>query len=143
GDVHARSELEDEPLVCAEADMRGVGRVCESCGRRVGQEDVDAAAAQARAPFELSGAPAHLALRVLVRSFVVADRSAQARDPYAGCRLYAPVDVDAACRSAAVELRRQTFECRIAELELGVVVARYVQQWHIGAADQVLQVVER
>src|SRR4029077_10820596 len=138
-----------------------VGGVSESSGGRGGQQDDDAAESQARAPlrlagtpapralrvlvlgFELAATPAHLALVVLFRAFVVAHRSAQPRDPQA-CRLVdAAVDVDAAGRSGAVELRRQAFERRIAELQLGVVVARYVEQWHIGAADQVLEVVKR
>src|SRR5438105_7246456 len=125
-DVHSGPELEHEPVERFETDMCRVGGVPESRRRRVRQQDVDAAAAQTCSPFELSRTPPHLALRVLVRALVVADRPAQAGDPDPGGLIDAPVDVDATWRSSAVELRRQTFERRIAELELGVVVARHV-----------------
>jgi hypothetical protein len=55
----------------------------------------------------------------------------------------ATIDVVATLRSGDGHLRPQRRPCHVRGPDARIVISRYVEERHVGAADQVLEIVER
>ena len=142
-----RPEVADEAQKRREPDVRRVLRLGKTERRRMGDEDVELAslvhASQPEAELELQRAAAHLPLRVLVGSVLVAQAAAEAGDTEAELIRDMSVDVDAALRTAYRRLPTVGGPCQVDRLKACVVVARDIEERNVEPADQVLEVIER
>ena len=127
--------------------MRSVLRLGQAKRRRVGDQDVELATGtnplEAEPKLELQRAPAHLALRILVRPFLVANAAPEAGDSKPVHLDDPAVDVVASLRTRYGQLGTQRHPRHVPRLEAFVVVAGDVEERDVHAAHQVFEVVER
>lgn len=146
--MHDQDRLKavDQPIECDKTDVGGILRFGEAEGRRVRDENVKLApAARALQPntkLEMKGAPPHLGLRILVGPDLVAKTSPEPGDSQPPGLGDPPVDVVAALRACLRLIEPQRRPRRVRQPQARVVVARYVKERNVEAADQVFEVVE-
>src|SRR5690242_19521654 len=141
-----RPEVANQAKKSNKPDMRGVFGLGRAERRRVRHQDVELSSAadafEAERYLESQRPATHLALAVLVRPFLVAQASSEPGHAGAWGSDHATVDVDAPLRPRARKLRAQRHPGHVRRLEAWVVVAGYVQQRNVEAADEILEVVE-
>lgn len=137
----------DDPVEGDEPDVGRIFCLGNTERWRVRDEHVELAAGPGQfepdAKLQAEGTPPHLCLGVLVRARLVTKAPAQ---PGYAQPLHlddATVNVVATLRSGDRSLRLQRQPGQVRRNEALIVISGHVQKRHVGAADQVLEIVER